>query len=262
MKTQCKELKRIARGNLTGNYRTIMGALIIITIISLILDLPFSKPKASDPQYVLNNTIFYAANFLISIVTGLLGIGMTKIHLSVSRGKEIARSDIYYCFRNYSDHYILSYLLKFAMSILGLLPAMGAIYIIVKKYSLSVLPLIIVLFALSLIVEIIIEITYTLCFYIILDNEDMPIFNAFKLARELMRGNKWRLIYIYLSFIGLELMAILSFGIGALWVNPYRNQTLTVFYLDVIGELNTQNPSNQGINPTNPNSGSKFEAYV
>ena len=52
-----------------------------------------------------------------------------------------------------------------------------------------------------------------------------------------MKGQKGRLLYLSLSFIGMSLLAICSFGIGFLWVNPYQSQTLIAFYRNVTGEI-------------------------
>ena len=52
-----------------------------------------------------------------------------------------------------------------------------------------------------------------------------------------MSGNKGRLFYIQLSFFGLALLAVLSCGIGLLWLMPYMLTTEVFFYLDVCGEL-------------------------
>ena len=41
-KLRSKELKRIARQNLTGNYRNMMGGFLLIVLISFVIDLPFS----------------------------------------------------------------------------------------------------------------------------------------------------------------------------------------------------------------------------
>ena len=46
-----KELKRLARENLAGNYRITMGALLITFAIPMIIEFPFSKlveSKAPD----------------------------------------------------------------------------------------------------------------------------------------------------------------------------------------------------------------------
>ena len=49
-----------------------------------------------------------------------------------------------------------------------------------------------------------------------------------------MKGHKGRLFYIGLSFIPLKLLAILSLGIGFLWVYPYQYMTQTLFFLDLM----------------------------
>jgi len=56
-------------------------------------------------------------------------------------------------------------------------------------------------------------------------------------SARLMKGNKGRIFYIILSFIGWMCLGMLSFGSGLLWVIPYMQQTLIQFYLDVKGEL-------------------------
>ena len=48
-----------------------------------------------------------------------------------------------------------------------------------------------------------------------------------------MEGNKLRLLYLRLSFLGFYLLAVLSCGIGLLWLMPYMQQTMVSFYLDV-----------------------------
>ena len=50
----------------------------------------------------------------------------------------------------------------------------------------------------------------------------------------LMNGHRLRLLYLILSFIGLDILEVLSFGIGALWIEPYKMQTYALFYSDVV----------------------------
>jgi uncharacterized membrane protein len=52
-------------------------------------------------------------------------------------------------------------------------------------------------------------------------------------SKQLMKGNRGRLLYLQLSFIGMFFLVLLSFGIAMFWVYPYLNMTLTEFYLDV-----------------------------
>ena len=54
-------------------------------------------------------------------------------------------------------------------------------------------------------------------------------------SKELMMGNKWRLFCLQLSFIGWNLLCVLTLGIGYLWLTPYQNAAETAFYLEVTG---------------------------
>ena len=60
--------------------------------------------------------------------------------------------------------------------------------------------------------------------------------DCFKYSRTLIKEKKGKLFYLILSFIGLELLGLLSLGIGLLWVEPYKQQTLACFYRNATGE--------------------------
>ena len=49
-----------------------------------------------------------------------------------------------------------------------------------------------------------------------------------------MVGHKWRLFVLQLSFLGWDILASLSFGIGNLWLTPYKNATYAAFYKDLV----------------------------
>lgn len=233
MKT-CRQLKTAARGNLIGNYRITMGAFVIVMLLGTIIEIPFSRLVNGAATPTTNYIIYYIAEFLIAILSGVLQIGLFRIHLSIARKKECNVSDVFCCFKSRTDRYILGYLLVFAVSLIGMLPALYVYFFC--DLTLAKLPLIIGLLLLSLVLSVFINIVLALVFFVMLDNEDMSIVQCFEKAVGLMKGNKGRLFYIYLSFIGMWLLVVLSLGIGYLWVEPYMIQTYTLFYLDVIGE--------------------------
>lgn len=64
-----------------------------------------------------------------------------------------------------------------------------------------------------------------------LNNLPMPKANdAIRRSREIMSGNKGRLFVLHLSFIGWEILAIFTLGIGMIWLVPYMNATCVNFY--------------------------------
>ncbi|MBM7709528.1 DUF975 family protein [Enterococcus lemanii] len=52
-------------------------------------------------------------------------------------------------------------------------------------------------------------------------------------SRRLMDGNKGRLFLLDLSFIGWHFVALLTLGIGYLWLMPYISATKAAFYADL-----------------------------
>lgn len=75
--------------------------------------------------------------------------------------------------------------------------------------------------------------------FILVDKKYIRLFEAMGLSMKMMKGYKWKLFILYLSFIGWGLLCILTLGIGYLWLAPYMSLTFTNFYkeLDKIYQL-------------------------
>ena len=73
---------------------------------------------------------------------------------------------------------------------------------------------------------------YSMIPYILAENPTMGRKDAFFLSRQLMRGNKWRMFLLHLSFIGWSILSLLTFGIlDFLFVNPYQTATDAELYM-------------------------------
>ena len=72
---------------------------------------------------------------------------------------------------------------------------------------------------------------FSQAFYILAENPNKGIFECLEESSNLMHGYKWELFVLQLSFIGWELLAVLTFGIASLWINPYQKVTEANFYL-------------------------------
>ena len=81
-----------------------------------------------------------------------------------------------------------------------------------------------------------ISLRYSQVYYLLLDFPDYSAIELLKMSWKLMKGNVGRLLYIQVSFIPISLVALLSCGIGLLFVLPYKNMTYALFYLDLISE--------------------------
>lgn len=72
---------------------------------------------------------------------------------------------------------------------------------------------------------------YSMTHYIIADNPDIDFMEAIKESQSLMRGHKWRLFTLHFSFIGWFFLAILTLGIGFIFLHPYVQLATANFYL-------------------------------
>lgn len=77
---------------------------------------------------------------------------------------------------------------------------------------------------------------YSMSGFIMAENPEMTAKEARKVSEKMMAGNKWRLFCLQFSFIGWQLLCILSLGIGFLWLTPYMNAATAAFYDEISRE--------------------------
>ena len=74
---------------------------------------------------------------------------------------------------------------------------------------------------------------YSIIPYILADDDEISAKDAFKKAKEMMKGNKWRLFKLNFSFIGWVLLCIPTLGIGTFFLLPYINAANAEFYVEL-----------------------------
>ena len=237
MNRKIKELKRIARGNLTSNYKMLIRAYLWVLTIPMILELPFEMLQTEESGST-QNSIYYIAQLLIGIISAVLVCGEYKLHLSLARTKEMTMSDFFVPLKNQPDRYILANLILTGILFLGLIPIFIAIAILSFVITPTTIAIASALGIVGLVIVTYISITYQFVFFILLDNPEFSAIYALKNCAQFMKSHKKRLLYLQLSFIGVYLLSLLSLGIGFLWAEPYLIQTTTLFYLELRGELN------------------------
>ena len=77
-------------------------------------------------------------------------------------------------------------------------------------------------------------------FYLLADNPQIGAVEVLKKSAEMMKGYKWKLFCLHLSFIGWYLLGIVTLGIAFIWVGPYIKTANTIFYenLKTLSEKN------------------------
>ncbi|MBR5265994.1 MAG: DUF975 family protein [Clostridia bacterium] len=74
---------------------------------------------------------------------------------------------------------------------------------------------------------------YAIIPYILADDPEISSKEAFKKAKEMMKGNKMRLFKLQFSFIGWGLLCVLTAGVGTFFLIPYVNAAEAEFYTEL-----------------------------
>lgn len=75
--------------------------------------------------------------------------------------------------------------------------------------------------------------SYSMTPYILEENPELSANEAIDRSRAMMRGHKFDLFWLYLSFIGWAILCLFTAGIGFLWLAPYVTTTQAAFYEEV-----------------------------
>ena len=74
---------------------------------------------------------------------------------------------------------------------------------------------------------------YSIIPYILADDPEISSKDAFKKAKQMMKGNKWRLFKLELSFFGWFVLCVLTVGMGTFFLIPYVNAATAEFYVEL-----------------------------
>ena len=144
----------------------------------------------------------------VYVIAPPLSLGLIMVYLSVTYGEEVQINMLFDGFRNHNmGKTILLFLMVifFTMlwSLLFVIPG------IIKAYS------------------------YSMSFYILAENPDMTAREALNESKEIMKGNKLNFFILELSFFFWLLLVVVTFGIAAIYVEPYMQLTYANFYHNI-----------------------------
>jgi uncharacterized membrane protein len=231
------ELKRLAREKLTGHWGLMIGATLLLSLIMFAVLIPFYALFFISRGGMVQFFAYMAATLIVSIVSVIMQCGISRMQLGFARGQNTGIGMLFGEFAQRPERYILGILMIIGMELVCFLPAIICWTVAAMQGMLPAFIIAFVLYIAGMIVGLILAFRYALVFLLMVDHLQMGSVTAFRESSRLMDGNKGRLLYIYLSYIGWSILAMLSCGIGTLWISPYMNQTIISFYLDLTGEF-------------------------
>ena len=205
-----QEYKNASLDRLRGNWTAPVIATLVFTVIAL-----FCTSGQAIP-YIRANTgmtlwLGGACFLLMVFVVNPLIVGYDNaMRLFYERGEEDILNNM---FKIATTNYLHKVLGMFLMDLKVMLWTL-----------LLVIPGIIMTFA------------YAMTPYILEEHPEIGAWDASTRSREMMKGHKFDLFWLYLSFIGWAILGILTFGIGYLWLSPYVSCSEIGFYNDLKAE--------------------------
>ena len=238
MNTPSKELKRRARASLTGNYFTVTSLATSLALFFFALSLlpPYSGFANGDDA--LSHCLYWVLWGIVLLLKSLMEVGLIRfIYFLKPRQTQKQPSRLFYGFRNQSDTFLLSYAFRYLITLIWFVPAV-ACYIQIPKGQepsrlIAALFPVFLLFLAGVLPAMITALPFCLATYVLLDHPEYSTLEALNTSLHLMRGQKKRLLGLWLSFLPFVFLILGSSGIAFLWIQPYFHAIMAQFYRDV-----------------------------
>lgn len=259
------QLKDKAKEALTGKFGKFILALFIITTIkiafTLVLELiaillysmfivinecVLKGLTLDELETLINNMasmqpylnwftlIDYVVVNLALIFCNVFTVGTALFSLNLACGRPVRTTDIFYGFRyQFGKAIKLSALFVLIGQIVDIPNAITSFLIDIDA-AMAPKVIMLVLSVIGLIIHLPISYMISQSYYLMLDFPNYSVGQLIKTSCHIMKGHKFRLFLLELSFLPLLLLAVLSFGIGAFWVVPYKQVTHALFFLNLM----------------------------
>lgn len=213
-----QEYKAMALASLKGNWAPVVVASIVMMAFTYVIYGPYTVIS----ELMMNHITVNPKLALVSLAVYILGIPLVFMPLNLgytyaanrlfvegdSRVTGNTFRDAFGCWgRNVWGMFLVG-VFTFLWSLLLIVPG------IVRFYAYAMTP------------------------YILVDNPELSANQAINMSKQMMKGHKFDLFFLQLSFIGWIFLSIFTFGIGLLWVMPYMMTAQAAFYQDIKKEYN------------------------
>lgn len=210
-----QDYKNASLESLRGNWAPSVAAAIVVYLILFLCSSPMlalTNPYEFNSSSSLGSNISLVLQILV-IFPLVLGLYNSFKCLYINSDNRVLSNTFSIGFGRYG-HNVLGILLMdlfiFLWSLLLIIPG------IIKAYSYAMTP------------------------YILVDEPELSANQAIEKSMAMMKGHKFDLFYLHLSFIGWIILSIITCGIGLLWLLPYMYVAQAAFYSDLKAEYETR----------------------
>ena len=228
---EAKTLRARARANLTGNWGVSIAVAVVASVlggliagVSFLPDLETIFPLDYFPAlqeivdwwnqglHIGNLTLNFRSGifgFAAFLIGGVLQLGYADFLLKQHDGKETNFNDLFSKFDYFGTGFAQRFLRSLYTTLWGLLFIIPGI---IKSYGYAMTP------------------------FILAEHPHMTASHAIRLSEDLMDGYKSDLFVLDLTFIGWNILAAMTWNLGNIALNPYKNAAYAAFYRQIQAE--------------------------
>lgn len=239
-------LRDDAKGFLNGNYGRAIGVAMIFVCFNYLVDMVLnifdqiltvgfvSAGMLSDTAVLVMDIVYGVISLALSIVIAVFSMGMSLFYLKLGCRANAAASDLFVGFKeNMSRSFAISFRVSGVIGLVMLPGTVMSSYYWATRYDYALYAAAICIFV-GGIIAIYISLNYQMSYFIMHDFAEYSAAEVVSASRKKMKGHKGRLFRLELSFIPYILLAVLTLGIGMLWVYPLMQEARAQFYLDLM----------------------------
>ena len=195
--------KNRALASLEGKWSTAVIATFIYLLISMGINWTITLPMGDDL------TMSYSTSGIWTLICLPLGWGFVGYFLRLIRKEELDYGRLFDGYKDFLRIFLTMFLQNLAI-VIGIL--------------------------LFIVPGIILGAGLVMTSFVLKDDPEIGAIDALKKSWELTNGHKADLVWLFLSFIGWIILALLTFGLGFLLLYPYMYSALAHYYEDLKSE--------------------------
>lgn len=246
-------IKENARVALTGKWGK--GALLVLAYLVVFIIAGMVIGLLGGDETLIGSIL----DLVVTIIQVPIALGLIFAFIKLKRNEEVKSFDfLNLAFSNFGRAWKISLrialktILPLVLLIVGTVMistafitySASAILGSTGEASLGILLVGGILYLVSMIWFAVRSLLYSLSWYIAYDNPNMTALEVVNESARMMKGNRWKIFLLDLSFIGWALLAVFTLGIGYLWLAPYMQVSTICFYEQLLGKKEDNNNEN------------------
>ena len=197
------EIRNVTKEILKGKYKNVMLPFLLAI---LLIGLSQSQDLYSYVYEAYGKTYMFTIGSIALFIQGPISIGLATYSLSIANNEDYSYSQIARGFKYFFKALFLFLLFNISFLI-------GFICLIIPGF--------------------IIALMFSQIFFIMAEDPQIGVIDAFKKSASLMKNKKLQLFGLGMRYFGLYILGIFTLGIWWLWLTPQMYVSLAIFYKEL-----------------------------